>query len=138
MEAKNVIKGKHLVFYDGVCGLCDQAVQFVLRHDKNDLFLFAPLQGETAKKYDLPKDIDSIVLVENFGTHNEKLLVMGKAVFRICWLLGGFFTLIGWLSFLPSWLYDFGYRFVAKRRHIFFKNTSCVIPTKESKIKFLP
>ena len=62
---------KHLVFYDGECGLCDQVVQFLLKADKNKGFVFAPLQGKHAALAlkDLPeeaKQADSIILIEDY------------------------------------------------------------------------
>lgn len=132
---------QHLVFYDGTCGLCDQTVQLLLKFDKRELFAFAPLQGEVAKTFlkDLPdslKTIDSLILVENYQT-NPRCLVMSAAVFRICWLLGGAWKLLGWLSFLPPQLFNWLYRLVARNRHLFFRNDVCVLPTEKDKHRFL-
>lgn len=136
------MSGEHLVFYDGKCGLCDQAVQFLLKVDHRKTFIFAPLQGVTAKKYlqNLPEEVkkaDSVVLIENYRNASPQVLIFGKAAFRIMWLLGGFWTLLGWISFLPSFLYDWGYRLVARNRHRFFRQDLCVIPSKETKDRFL-
>jgi len=135
--------GKHLVFYDGECGFCDHVVQFILRHDQKALFLFAPLQGETAERVliDLPskfRNIDSIILIENFGEKSEATYIRGKAAFRICWLLGGAFAGLGALSFLPAFLYDWGYNLVAKNRHRLFRSTECVVPKKDERERYLP
>lgn len=134
---------KHLVFYDGECGLCDQAVQFILRHDSQKIFDFAPLQGSTAAKMltKLPsqmKNNDSLILIENYKIQDHQFYILGKGAFRICWLLGGFWAIPGALCWLPSFLYDWGYRLVAKNRLRFFTNASCVIPTKENQHRFLP
>lgn len=111
---------KHLVFYDGACGLCDATVQFILKRDAHDLFVFAPLGGETAKKYlNTDPALDSVVLIENFKT-DPKTYVRSQAVFRILKALDGVYTIPGLLSYLPSTLFDFGYRFVAKNRHKWF------------------
>lgn len=133
---------KHLVFYDGRCGFCDKVVQFLLRRDRKKVFVFAPLQGTTAAKIlqDLPpslKTIDSLILVENYQTPEQKFYLLGKGAFRICWLLGGMWRLLGWVSFLPSFLYDWGYRIVARNRHRIFPNDSCVIPNPADKDRFL-
>lgn len=132
----------HLVFYDGECGFCDHIVQFIMKQDKNELFDFAPLQGQTAAQMlkHLPPEIinnDSLILIENYKT-DPQYYVLGKGALRICWLLGGVWAVFGILSFLPSFLYDWGYRLVAKNRKKFFKNPSCVIPTKEKRERFLP
>ena len=132
----------HLVFYDGECGLCDHIVQFLLRVDKEEVFVFAPLQGKTAEKFlaGLPldyKQADSIILIENYQLSDPEVYVLSKAVFRICWLLGGVWALIGALSFLPSFLFDWGYRLVAKNRHRFFPITECVIPSVNHRDRYL-
>lgn len=134
---------KHLVFYDGECGFCDHTVQYLLKIDTREQFLFAPLQGSTAKPVlaNLPenmKQIDSLILVENFGSSTQKIYVLGKGAFRICWLLGGAWSLLGWISFLPSFLYDWGYRLIARNRKLFFSNDRCVIPSESTKHRFLP
>ena len=131
---------KHLVFYDGQCGLCDHVVQFLIKHDKDRIFVFAPLQGSTAKVVlkDHPsflEQMDTLVLIENYGTDQQQIYVLGKGTFRILWLLGGFWKVIGWLSFLPSQIYDWGYRLVARNRGYFFRDKSCIVPDKD---RFLP
>lgn len=135
--------GKHLVFYDGVCGLCDHAVQFILFHDSKALFDFAPLQGQTASEMlkSLPADIrnaDSLILIENYKSADPHIYIYGKGAFRILWLLGGLWTLPGSISWLPSWLYDWGYRLVARNRHRLFSSDSCVIPPPDKQQRFLP
>ncbi|MFI5343395.1 MAG: thiol-disulfide oxidoreductase DCC family protein [Chlamydiales bacterium] len=132
----------HLVFYDGTCGLCDRTVQFLLRADKQKIFLFAPLQGTTAVEYlaKLPpeqKEVDSLILIENFRTSHSKVYLQSKAVFRMCWLLGGWLKLIGWLSFLSASLFDWAYRFVAHHRYQWVAR-SCLVPQKDQRDRFLP
>lgn len=135
--------GKNLIFYDGECGFCDCMVQFVLKQDTHDVFDFAPLQGKTASIMlrKLPakmKNKDSLVLIENYQSSNPEYYVLGKGAFRIMWDLGGFWTIPGVISFLPAFLYNWGYRLVAKNRGKLIKNVKCVIPSKDKKEKFLP
>lgn len=134
---------KHLVFYDGDCGLCDHVVQFLLKHDKEQKFLFAPLQGITAANslQELPpkyKTLDTLILLENYATPQQKSYVLGRGAFRILWLLGGTWKLIGWISFLPSFLYDWGYRLIARNRRYLFSHETCFIPNEQNKSRFLP
>lgn len=135
-------KFKHLVFYDGQCGLCDHIVQFILERDKENLFVFAPLQGKTAKieLQNLPEEFkneDSLVLIENYQTEGRKFYVLGQGALRVCWLLGGMWGLLGVLSYLPAFLYNWGYRIVARNRHKFFKNDRCVVPSANQRDRFL-
>lgn len=134
-------KNTHLIFYDGKCGLCDRVVQFVLKHDVNHRFLFAPLQGQTASQClkNIPTDIqqqDSLIFIENFLGSPRLLYSQGKAVFRILWLLGGWWRVLGVFNFFPSFLYDWLYRFIARnRKKISF---SCSIHFKKDYERFLP
>lgn len=134
---------RHLVFYDGNCGLCDHVVQFVFTADKKHLFVFAPLQGETASKYlkNLSPEIrfsDSLILIENYQSPYPRVYILAKGALRIGWLLGWPWFLFGWLSFLPGWLFDWAYRFVASHRHRFFPSDTCFIPPANQKDRFLP
>lgn len=131
---------KHLLFYDGECGLCDHAVQFLLWADTDQKFVFAPLQGTTAANLlqHLPKEIDSLVLVENFQGPDQKFYVLGKGALRICWLLGGAWKLLGSISFLPGFLYNWLYRLIARNRHLFFSTDQCILPSLENRHRFLP
>lgn len=133
----------HLVFYDGNCGLCDQVVQTLLKADKHERFVFAPLQGSTAAKFisHLPpelKSVDSLILVEDYRSDYPQVYVLAKGALRIAWLLGGIWTLVGWLSFLPSFLFDWAYRLVARNRHRLFPQTECMLPKPDQKERFLP
>lgn len=131
----------HLVFYDGNCGFCDHSVQVLLKLDKKEIFAFAPLQGETANQLlqALPpedKNEDTFVLVENYQSPNRKYYILGQGALRVFWLLGGIWKLIGWISWLPPFLYNWVYRLIARNRHLFF-GESCTLPT-ENQNRFLP
>lgn len=134
---------QHLVFYDGNCGLCDRAVQFLLKEDKQKRFVFAPLQGETASQYlkRLPPEIkftDSLILIENYRSSTPRVYLLSKATLHIAWLLGWPWILLGWLSIFPSWMFDWIYRLIASNRHYFFPKTECMVPPPNQKERFLP
>jgi predicted DCC family thiol-disulfide oxidoreductase YuxK len=133
----------HLVFYDGNCGLCDRIVQFLYKEDKNQLFVFAPLQGETASQYlkKLPPELrftDSLILIENYRSSDPRVSILAKGALRIAWLLRWPWTLIGWLSFFPGWMFDWIYRLVAANRQVFFPIDQCFVPPPNQKDRFLP
>jgi predicted DCC family thiol-disulfide oxidoreductase YuxK len=133
------VKPKHLLFYDGSCGLCDHAVQFVLKRDPQGLFVFAPLQGSTAKSFfPTPPEEDSLILIEDYASTFPQKFLFGQGAFRVLWLMGGFWALPGLFNFLPPFLYDWGYRLVAENRHKIFSQTDCKLPTSEERQRFLP
>ncbi len=110
----------NIIFYDNDCGLCRKCIQFVLKHDRDKQFYYAPLGGETAKKRlgvwrDQHPEVDSLVLIEEECAPR----FYSAAVFRILWLLGMPWASVGWLAFLPAWLlfpFDLGYQLVAALR----------------------
>lgn len=131
------MEGKHLILYDGTCGFCHKTIQFVLKQDRQKIFLFAPLQGETAKKYNFDKDLDTVILIENFKTQPQ-ITMYGQAALRICWLLGGVWAIAGSASFLPPILYNWKYNFIARHRYKLAQKEVCLIPPQEDQTRFLP
>ena len=110
---------KHLILFDAACPLCASAVDRVMRWDKKEIFLSAPLDGELAKSIK-PQSGDSFILVENFYGGKNDIYLRGRGVARVFWLLGGWWRCVGWLSFLPFGL-DWIYLLVARHRHHFKK-----------------
>lgn len=111
-----------LILYDGECALCNRSVRFLIEADKRGHFLYAPLQGETASHLEgAPFPLDTLILIEGFQTKSPRIWKYGRGVLRICWRLGGWYRLIGLLSFLPGWLADPLYRLVARNRHTLFR-----------------
>ncbi len=134
---------RHLVFYDGNCGLCDRIVQILLQEDHHKLFVFAPLQGETASQYlkNLPPEVrftDSLILIEDYRSSYPRVHILAKGALRIAWLLRWPWLLIGWLSFFPGWMFDWIYRIIASNRNRFFPQTQCMVPPSDQKDRFLP
>src|SRR5215468_3674097 len=92
------LSGKTLVLYDGVCGLCNRLVRFLLRFDQHDRFRYAALQSEFAaevvKKHGLdPGDLDSVVLVTDFELPAEKAHKKADAILAAAPDLGGIWRL---------------------------------------------
>jgi predicted DCC family thiol-disulfide oxidoreductase YuxK len=122
--------GRHIIFYDGACGLCHSCVRFVLRHDKAENFMFAPLQGEYAQS-----KLDLTALTSKYGdtiiveTHTKELKVKSDAVIHILKTLGGAWGALGSLyRIFPKGVRNWGYDLVGKYRHTFFKKPAAVCP----------
>lgn len=132
-------KDKKIILFDGVCNLCDKSVQVIIRNDKKDNFRFVPLQSELGEKIinhikiDSDKT-DSIILFEPGYAYYYK----SKAAFRIAIYLGGFYSIISLFRFLPTFVTDFVYDYIAKNRYKWYgKKDQCMIPTSETLNKFL-
>jgi predicted DCC family thiol-disulfide oxidoreductase YuxK len=129
---------RSVVFFDGICGLCNVSVDFILARDIRQRFQFAPLQGETARRELSPADLehlDTMILRTARGTYRRS-----AAVVRILWELPGIWPVIGALLWMIPWpLRDVGYRIVSANRITWFgKNETCRFPTPEERERFLP
>lgn len=138
-SADKQIRPDHpIIFFDGVCGLCNSFVDIIFKADKKGVFRFSPLQGETAKKY-LSKQPEepgewSIVYIDENNIYEQS-----DATLTILERLGGIWGLLSIFSFLPRGFRNYIYRFVAVNRYkIFGKRDTCRIPTEEEKARFLP
>ncbi len=131
--------GQHpVVFFDGVCGLCDLSVKSLLKMDHQGKLRFAPLQGETAKLLLEPHDIQelkSLVICDSQGVARYS-----TAVVRILWHLGGIWRFVSWnLWLIPRPIRNWGYRVVATRRYQWFgKTEACRLPQPGETDRFLP
>ena len=127
-----------MIFFDGVCGLCNWSVDFVIARDRRRVFRFAPLQGETARRrLGIAADdpVRSMVLADGAGTYRRS-----DAVWRVLVRLGGFWRVCGRLLWLvPRPLRNWGYEFIACRRYRWFgKHETCRLPTPQERELFLP
>jgi predicted DCC family thiol-disulfide oxidoreductase YuxK len=139
-----------ILLYDGVCGLCNRFVQFILRRDRNALFRFASLQSTLAKdvlaRHGLnPGDLDTVYVVVNPDSHhpnadmNEFLLARSDAVLFVLKQLGRPWSAAASLvQLLPKFLRDLGYTAVARNRYrIFGRSETCILPSAEDRNRFL-
>lgn len=131
-------KDKKIILFDGVCNLCDNSVQFIIKHDKKDIFRFVALQSDLGQEIlnyigVNTKSIDSILLYEPGIAYYYK----AEAVFKITKELDSWYKFIYYFSFLgksANFLYDF----VAKNRYKWYgKKESCMMPTPVIQSKFL-
>lgn len=126
------------MLFDGVCNLCNGAVQFIIKRDKRDQFRFASLQGKTGqqilKKFNLPiNSINTFILVEG-----EKIYTRSTGALRISRSIGGAWQVLYLLIVIPRLIRDRVYNWIATNRYKWFgKKDACPIPTPALKVKFL-
>ena len=129
--------GGILVFYDGVCGLCDATVTWALAADQSGRMRFATLQGSTAQRM-LPPELrqvppDSIIVIEAGQTR-----VRSDAILAICAQLGGLYRLVALLRFIPRPLRDGVYTVIAHWRYAWFgQMQTCRLPSPAERARFL-
>jgi len=133
-----------ILLYDGICGLCNRFVRFVLRRDRKDRFRFAALQSSFARtvleRHGLnPEAVDTVYLVFDCGLSSERLLSRNEAATAVLRELGSFWRLgAGLLDFFPKRFRDWRYALVARNRYCFFgKYETCPLPKEKDRHKFL-
>jgi predicted DCC family thiol-disulfide oxidoreductase YuxK len=133
-----------IVFYDGVCGLCNRLVQFLLTRDKNGRLRFASLQSDFARKVldrhgINPDDLDTLHVVVNYDQPDELILNRSDAVLRAWNELGGSWkSLAAIAKVIPRAPRDLVYRFVARNRYrVFGKYETCMLPDPGQRDRFL-
>ncbi|MEY4631327.1 MAG: hypothetical protein RIQ81_1447 [Pseudomonadota bacterium] len=127
-----------VLFFDGVCGLCNGFVQFLFRIDRGNVFMVATLQGDTARQRldaRLISDLDSLVVLTGRG----ETLTKSRAVLHVMNCVGGPWRVFYWATcWIPAVIADGVYDLVAKNRYRWFgKFDVCRIPAPHERDKFL-
>lgn len=131
-------KSQHaIVLFDGVCNLCNGAVQFIIKRDSRAYFKFASLQSETGQQllaaHRLKPTLDSFVVIDH-GTAYAK----SDAALRVCRHLRGVWPAFAWFRIVPRPFRDLVYSFVAANRYRWFgKTEQCMLPTPDTRQRFL-
>jgi predicted DCC family thiol-disulfide oxidoreductase YuxK len=133
-----------ILLYDGVCGLCNRFVQFILRRDRNAIFRFASLQSPfaaciLARHGANPTDLDTVYVVINHDLPSESLLSRSDAAAFVLKQLGGpWRPTASLLQLLPRFLCDAAYNAVARHRYrIFGRSDVCTLPNQADRNRFL-
>lgn len=128
---------KPIIFFDDVCAMCNTFVNFMLKIDRKQQFLFAPLGGETSRKIlpPLPDDPSdwSMIYVDEAGIHDQS-----DASLEVYRRLGGIWWILSLARFVPRAIRNPAYRVLARNRYRWFgKRETCRLPTAEEKMRFL-
>jgi predicted DCC family thiol-disulfide oxidoreductase YuxK len=140
---QNAIEGRALLLYDGICPLCNGVVQFLLKHDRRDVFRFVPLQSELGREvlyqrlhiHNFP---DGVILVTDTLTPAEQFYRRSDAVTMALPLLGG-----GWLrvskavGLIPRGLREWVYGIISRLRYYFGRYKVCPVPPLEQRSRML-
>jgi predicted DCC family thiol-disulfide oxidoreductase YuxK len=129
---------KPVIFFDGICNLCNGFVRFIIKHDKYAKFRFAALQSDFAKQELLTKvisveELSSVILLTEKGVFTKS-----TAALKIASQLNGFWKTAYIFIIIPKFIRDFVYDIIAKNRYKWFgKDDHCMLPTQELKDRFL-
>ncbi|OCB78870.1 thiol-disulfide oxidoreductase DCC family protein [Flavobacterium crassostreae] len=136
---QNLPQNKKIILFDGVCNLCDTAVQFIHKRDTKDIFRFASLQSKMGQDIIQYLGVaatapDSIILYEPGIAYYYK----SQAALRIAKELRGLQIPALIFSIFPSSWMDYGYTFIAKNRYRWYgQKASCELANPELKAKFI-
>jgi predicted DCC family thiol-disulfide oxidoreductase YuxK len=133
-----------IVLYDGVCGLCNRLVQFILHRDQTAVFRFASLQSAFATRVLTrhganPTQLDTFYVVLNYDDAQETLVSRSAAALYVLKQLGGIWRIAAIAAgMLPRFLHDLAYTLVARNRYrIFGRYDTCPLPSEETRARFL-
>ncbi|MEU0497073.1 DCC1-like thiol-disulfide oxidoreductase family protein [Mycobacterium sp. NPDC006124] len=132
-----------ILLYDGTCGFCDGAVQFVLKVDRRGEMRFAALDSDfgaaVLQRHPELATVDSVVYVERPGTADERVTVRSEAALRVADYLGGPWRALGTVvRLVPASIRDGLYdRFAAIRYRVFGRIDSCALPAPEVRARFI-
>lgn len=133
----------HLVLYDGVCGLCDHFVQFLLRIDRHDQLRFAALQGPIGTRIlseagRASTSLSTVLVVADHETPSQRLLDRSDAALFAIASAGGAYRVAGAFRIVPRFIRDTVYDLIARWRYrIFGRFDACPIPKPGTRAKFL-
>ncbi|NNF21201.1 MAG: DUF393 domain-containing protein [Saprospiraceae bacterium] len=128
----------HIVFFDGVCSLCQAWVRFLIKRDKSKKFYFSSLQSEFAQSMipdsGLSSSIDSIIYYSN-----GKFSIKSSAALKILRDLGGLWTIPAVLFLIPVFIRDGIYDIIARNRYKWFgkSNQSCELLNEDELVRVL-
>ena len=136
----SIPKHKKLILFDGVCNLCNNSVQYVIKHDKSNQFMLSALQSNTGQdiinKFNIDTTkIDSILL---YHPEKETISYKSSAALLVALKLGFPTSILSIFLIIPPFIRNWVYDFIAKNRYKWYgKKDACMIPTPALKSKFL-
>ena len=136
-------EGAHLVLYDGVCGLCNRLLQFVLKHDSHAVFRFASLQSPigiatVARWGGDPRDLSSLYVVAHFRKPYARLFTRSDAALFVARQLGWPWRMLFITALVPARFRDRAYDLVARSRYrVFGRYERCLLPSTASRSRFI-
>ncbi len=129
---------ENVILFDGICNLCNAAINFIIDRDKNNHFKFASLQSDYGQEYlennDLPLgNFESMAFIKNGKTY-----IRSSAALEIARNMSGVWPIFYGFIIVPKFMRDLVYNFIANNRYKFFgKRDQCRVPTPELKNRFL-
>mgnify|MGYP003332626101 CR=1 FL=1 len=127
-----------IIFFDGVCNLCQASVQFILTRDKKAVFSFSSLQSNYAIQLLKEKNMDTTSLKTFILVDDDSIYTRSTAALKVVKQLGGLWPLLYGFIIVPPFIRDAVYNWIASNRYRWFgKQETCWLPREEWKNRFL-
>ena len=142
-QAPPLDEATHLVLYDGVCGLCNSLLQFLLTHDRRGVFAFASLQSQTGRAVIErlgrdSADLTSFYVLANYRTGRSRIFERSKAALFVAGQLGWPWKAAVIARVLPGAVLDRAYNVIARHRYrVFGRYEQCLPPRPEFRGRFV-
>ena len=133
-----VTSDRSVVLFDGVCNLCNGAVNFIMDRDPLQCFQFASLQSEAGQQLLAHHGLSSYYLDSLVLVAQGKVFTKSTAALTIARRLDGFWPICYVFIVVPSVIRNFFYDIVARNRYrLFGKSDTCRYPTEAERTRFL-
>lgn len=136
----------NIVFFDGICGLCNSSVDFLISIDNNNILKFSPLQSdfssEILAKYNIQLDLEKLDTIMYLSSNSKYIYIKSNAILEIMKDMNNFWSICYVFKIIPTPLRDIIYEYIAKNRFTilggkFKKKETCRIPTPEERKRFI-
>jgi predicted DCC family thiol-disulfide oxidoreductase YuxK len=128
----------NVIFFDGVCKFCNASVNFALKHNSKKHLFFSPLQSNFATTTLKPFGYDVTQVSSVVFLKDGKIYTQSSGAFAICKELDWPWKVVYIFIFVPKFIRDFFYNFIAKRRYQWFgKLDTCRVPSAAERERFL-
>lgn len=129
---------RHIILFDGVCNLCNGAVQYVIRRDTRGRFQFASLQSPKGKALLEEAGLSAEHLESFVYIEGDRYYSRSTAALRVAAQLSFPTRLWAVLMVIPKGIRDWGYDLIARHRYrLFGKKPACMVPRAEWQGRFL-
>lgn len=135
--------GRHLILYDGVCGLCNRLNQFVLARDPAGRFDFAAQQSAAGRRYLQqhgadPDTLSTLFVIDDYRGARPRLLSRARAALFVAGEIGAPWSALRVFSILPDGVLNVGYDLVARHRYrLFGRHDRCPLPAPGTRERFI-
>ena len=129
---------RHIIIFDGVCNFCIGAINFIIKRDRAEQFVFTPMQSEIGQeliqKYGAKMvGVDTFLLIKNGQCYGRT-----DAALEITRDLSGFWYLSRVLKILPRPIRDYFYSLFARNRYALFgRRDACMVPGANVRDRFI-